>query len=346
MNNEWLNDARLIPDGVMPYLRKIAVRNVVERRYSPDATANFLGVSRTSVYQWLNWYKEGGYDALETRTAPGAEPRITPDLDIWLQEVVLHGNPSTYGYDTDLWTCQMLADILKKEFGVVVGASAVDAHLIRLGLSYQKPQYVARERNAAEVERFLHIKFPLIQRVAERIGAEIAFEDESGVDVTDRSGRTWGLIGHPPVIQASGQRGRVNVFSLVTREGLLKYKVTEATINSDAYIGFLESVLKDRTRPIVLLLDNARFHNSKAVRDFVRNHRALIRVFFLPRYSPEYNPAEQVWSEIKGNKIGRQPIYSREDLKSKLQSALEALASNTSRVMSFFGLSTTEYVLG
>lgn len=343
MNNEWLHDARKIPDDAMAYIRKIAVCSVIERRFSPDAVARFLGVSRTCIYQWLKWYNHGGYDALETRTAPGAAPQITPDLDIWLQEVVLHGSPSAYGYDTDLWTCRMLSEILQKEFGVAVGASTVDAHLVRLGLSYQKPQYVARERDPVEIERFLNVKFPLIQRVANKLGAEIAFEDESGADVTDRSGRTWGLVAHPPVVQASGHRGRVNVFSMVTLDGLLKYEVTEETVDSDAYIGFLESILKDRERPIVLLMDHARFHNSRAVRAFVREHRTRIRVFFLPRYSPEYNPTEQVWEEIKDNKIGRQPVYSKSDLKSKLQSALKSLALDTQRIMSFFGLSTTKY---
>jgi transposase len=345
MNNEWLHDARKIPDEVMAYIRKIAVCSVIERRFSPDAVASFLGISRAPIYQWLKWYNQGGYDALESRSAPGAAPQITPDIDIWLQEVVLHGSPSAYGYDTDLWTRRMLSEMLQKEFGVTVGPSAVGAHLARLGLSYQKPQYVARERDPVEIERFLNIKFPLIQRVANKLGAEIAFEDESGIDVTDRSGRTWGLVGHTPVVQASGHRGRVNIFSMVTRDGLLKYEITEAIIDSDAYIGFLESILKDREHPIVLLMDRARFHNSRAVRAFVREHRTRIRVFFLPRYSPEYNPAEQVWEEIKDNKIGRQPIYSKKDLKSKLESALKSLALDTRRIMSFFGLSTTEYAI-
>ena len=36
MANEWLNDARKIPDDVMSYIRKLAVRAVVERGWSPE----------------------------------------------------------------------------------------------------------------------------------------------------------------------------------------------------------------------------------------------------------------------------------------------------------------------
>ena len=36
-------------------------------------------------------------------------------------------------------------------------------------------------------------------------------------------------------------------------------------------------------------------------RDYVRAHRSQLRVFFLPKRAPEYNPDEQVWNEVKNN---------------------------------------------
>jgi hypothetical protein len=37
MNAEWMLDARKIPDEVMNYIRRIAVRAVEEKHYSPEA---------------------------------------------------------------------------------------------------------------------------------------------------------------------------------------------------------------------------------------------------------------------------------------------------------------------
>jgi transposase len=345
MSDEWLNDARKIPDEVMSYIRKLAVHAVVERGHSPDVAANVIGVSRSSLFEWLKKYQRGGYDELDTRDAPGAEPLIVPEMDIWLKSVVLKENPTNYGYDTVLWSCPILAEILEKTFGVKVIASTVNAHLKKLDLSYQKPCYVAREQDPAEIEYFLNEKFPRIQRLAIKIGADIAFEDESGVDLSDRSGRTWGLAGETPKIKVTGQRGKFNVLSVVTRDGDIEYEVTKDHIDSEAYIDFLEKVLDGRDRPLIVLLDHASFHHSKKVRSYVRDNRKRIRVYFLPKYSPEYNPTEQVWEELKENQIGRQPVYDSRDLKKRLLSALKALKANAERIKSFFAMPHTKYAL-
>ena len=345
MNNDWLNDARKIPDEPMSYIRKLAVRAIVESGFRPSLVAAMFRISPSSLYEWIKRYERGGYDLLDTRTAPGAEPVITQEMDTALREIVVKENPTDYGYDTQLWTCQILANIIRKTFDVQVLPSAVYVHLKKLGLSFQKPCYVAREQDPVQIEHFLNEKFPRIQRLADRLGADIAFEDEAGIDLTERAGRTWGLVGKTPRVVASGQRGKLNVLSLVTKEGILEYDVTATRINSDIYIEFLEDVLDGRDRPLVVLLDSASFHNSKAVRDFVRENRKRIRVFFLPKYSPEYNPAEQVWEEIKENEIGRQPVYTKTDLKNKLLDALKRLQQNTARIKSFFKLPHTRYAL-
>ena len=49
MDAEWLSDARKIPDEVMNYLRRIAVRAVEEKNYSPEVIADILGISRSSL---------------------------------------------------------------------------------------------------------------------------------------------------------------------------------------------------------------------------------------------------------------------------------------------------------
>ena len=95
-----------------------------------------------------------------------------------------------------------------------------------------------------------------------------------------------------------------------------------------------------------MLADHATFHHSKQVRDYVRAHRSQLRVFFLPKRAPEYNPDEQVWNEVKNNRIGKQPVKNKEDLKARLTSALDSLKQNTQRIISFFHLPDTKYAAG
>jgi hypothetical protein len=122
-------------------------------------------------------------------------------MDEWLEQIVLNSTPATFGRDTTLWTCGILADLLKEEFGVTVSRCAVYLHLKKLGSSYQKPAYRDVEREPQAVEHFLNDTFPRIQRLANTIGADIGFEDEAGVGIVTRRGRTWGLIGQTPVVR-------------------------------------------------------------------------------------------------------------------------------------------------
>jgi len=220
MTNEWLNDARKIPDEAMSYIRKLAVRAITDGRFRPTLVASVLNISTSAIYEWLDHYKKGGYDALDTRLAPGAEPRITREMDERIKAIVLKENPTAYGYDTQLWTCNIVAEVIEKIFLVKVLPSTVYVHLKKIGLSAQRPEYVARERDSVEIEQFLNDKFPRIQKLANKIDAEIAFEDEAGVDLTEHSGRTWGRIGETPKVIASGQRGRYNTLALVTPRGM------------------------------------------------------------------------------------------------------------------------------
>ena len=346
MKRDWMSDARQIPDKVMTYLRQIAVCAVIEKNCHPDDVSNVLGVSRSSVYDWLRRFTIDGYDGLETQKAPGMPPLVTKEMDQWLKDTVVQKTPEDFGYETPLWTCDILAELLRAEFGIQVVAATVNDHLKKLNLSYQKPCYRAIERNPEEVKKFLEYKFPRIQRLAARLEADIAFEDEAGIDLRERSGGTWGVVGETPKVSVTGKRGHCNVLSSVTAEGNLRYRVTEETITAKTYITFLESLIADRVKPLFLIADRASFHTSKMVRRFVCSHRKQLRLYYLPSYSPDLNPDEHVWEEIKDKRLGRSTILNKPDLLKKLRSALRSLQENKDRIKSFFLLPETKYAAG
>lgn len=161
MNTDWLKDGRKIPDEVMYYIRIMAVHAVRELGQSPEEVIKAFNFNRHCIYDWLRLYDEGGYSALESISAPGAEELITPELDNGLKASILNKTPVDFGYDTYLWTCQILVELLKKEFNVIVGESTVRLHLHQLGLSSQKPAYHDWDRNERVVNFFLIRNFHL-----------------------------------------------------------------------------------------------------------------------------------------------------------------------------------------
>jgi hypothetical protein len=161
-----------------------------------------------------------------------------------------------------------LAELLKNKFDVTVSDSTVRLHLKNLGLTFQKPEYQDIERDEQEIDYFLNSQFPRIQRLAEKLDADIG-QDESGVGIMMRYGKTWGLRGETPVIKVCTKRGGYNVMSVITTEGEMRYSVKEGSINGEVFVEFLKHLIQDRDRPLIVLVDHATFHHSKVVRNFV-----------------------------------------------------------------------------
>ena len=149
-------------------------------------------------------------------------------------------------------------------------------------MSYQNPCYRDVARDEQEVEHFVNDTFPRIHRLADKMGADIGFEDEAGIGLMRRSGRTWGRVGSTPVVQVVMQRGGYNVLSIVTPKGEMNYSVTEESVNSERYIEFLGDLIQGRSCPLILIVDHAPFQGSQKVREWVRTHRSRLRVSFCP----------------------------------------------------------------
>jgi len=89
--------------------------------------------------------------------------------------------------------------------------------------------------------------------------------------------------------------------------------------NSEAFKLFLTQ-LRQRTldREIIIFLDNASIHKSKKVKQYLARHKN-IHLFYLPPYSPEYNPVELFWRWIKRKIYGFSPLDGVKELVSRFR---------------------------
>lgn len=96
---------------------------------------------------------------------------------------------------------------------------------------------------------------------------------------------------HAPTRKSVALFGAVQITS-----GHLVYQVAPK-FNTDSFRAFLRTVLRHRrkSRPMVLILDNARYHHARALADWLQLRHDRLRLEFLPPYSPELNPIERVW---------------------------------------------------
>jgi transposase len=74
--------------------------------------------------------------------------------------------------------------------------------------------------------------------------------------------------------------------------------VFDEPINGRSFLAYVEQVLVPVLKPgDIVIMDNLGSHKGRAVRDAIRNAGA--RLFFLPPYSPDLNPIEQVFAKLK-----------------------------------------------
>lgn len=100
-----------------------------------------------------------------------------------------------------------------------------------------------------------------------------------------------------PVLFHAPTRKSVAVFGAVcVRDGRLVAAVVES-FNTMTFQLFLKQLIRHRRsgRKIVLVLDNACWHHAAALKEWLHAHRRMIRLDFLPPYSPELNGMERVW---------------------------------------------------
>jgi transposase len=71
-------------------------------------------------------------------------------------------------------------------------------------------------------------------------------------------------------------------------------------------------------RQIAIILDNASIHRSKKTKEFLKRHKN-IHLFFLPPYSPEYNPVEIFWRWIKPKVYGFSALGGLSELVSRFR---------------------------
>ena len=74
--------------------------------------------------------------------------------------------------------------------------------------------------------------------------------------------------------------------------------IFDGPINGERFLAYVEQFLAPTLKPgDIVILDNLGSHKSKAVRDAVR--AAGARLVFLPKYSPDLNPIEQMFAKLK-----------------------------------------------
>ena len=193
--------------------------------------------------------------------------------------------------------------------GTTVDCSTICRTAKRLGLTRQKMRKIAVKQSDAKRAEYM-------------VGIEVfdpemlVFIDETGCDKRNLVRQYgYGVRGLTPVTHKFVVHGkRVSAIGIMTTEGIEDAYLVEGNVNSDTFLRFIQRSLLNIIQPFdgsnpksVVILDNASIHHVDAVVDLITAAGALVR--FLPPYSPDLNPIEEVFSQVKSYIKDNEIIY-------------------------------------
>lgn len=315
--------------------REQAVR-LIESGRKIDDVVEIMGFGRRTVLEWWEKYRRAGLDELSDKAVPGRPDSLSDQRMREVYALITQADPRQLGFSMALWTREMVGELIRQRFRVTVSKVTVGRILKKLGMSPQRPLYRAYQQDPEKVKEWKEETYPKIRKEADERGATIFFADEASVRTDFHSGTTWAPVGQTPVVTATGDRKSIMMVSAISPRGELRFHIHEGSFRATHFIDFCGQLMKDARSDIFLIVDGSSVHTAKEVKEFVASAEGKIQLYFLPPYSPDLNPDEWVWKNVKHDAIGRSAVRGKDDLKAVAVGALRHLQKMPGKVRRFF----------
>jgi transposase len=143
--------------------RRLRALELKERGWKQTQIADALGVTEGAVSQWMKRAREEGVEGLRHKPPPGATPRLSEDERAKLPKLLAQG-AQAHGFRGEVWTCERVATVIRREFGVSYHPAHVSRVVRALGLSLQKPQRRAEQRDEEAIDNWKEKKWPSLKK--------------------------------------------------------------------------------------------------------------------------------------------------------------------------------------
>ena len=157
-----------------------------------------------------------------------------------------------------------------------------------------------------------------LRRLIKQHGSEnIIYVDETGFK-NDEAVRLsgWAERGRKIYCDVRGKRSHTTnlIMGIRGSEWLAPMLFERSCIAQTVNAWLEQGLIKELTKPSVIVMDNAPFHSKPAIRSIAQRHGHT--VLFLPPYSPDFNPIEQVFATINKRRLQNTTLNLKEFISS------------------------------
>lgn len=325
--------------GPLRLIKRIqAVVDIASGR-SVDDVAERLGLSESCIYGYVTAFLLKGFDSLAYRRPPGRPAKLTKTQKKELGDLIDAG-PEAAGYDVGCWTTVLIQDWIKRKFKVEYSVQYLAELLKHMNYSWQKARFVSDhlEDVSQEQRDWMQMKWPEILRLAKDKQAQILFGDEASFAQWGSLSYTWARRGQQPTVKTSGKRHAYKVWGFIeVFSGAFYHMAQTGKLTSAQYQVFIKKVLAKTKQHLFLIQDGARYHTSAAMQQFFAAHADRITVYQLPRYSPDFNPIEYLWRNLKQHSTHLRYFPTFEALTQKVDAKLRYFAKLPDAIKGLLG---------
>ena len=303
------------------YIRLAAIRALL-LGFSRAHVCQLFDRSDRMVRLWIACFNRAGLDALLTKHRSGRPRQVS------LAQVRALVDPLLEQPSQVHWTGVKLHGYLREQLAVAFGYRSTIRWLHELDYHLRVPRPWPERQNEQERQEFLE----QLRRRAAAPGVELWFADECGVEGDPRPRRRWARPGRPCTVPYLGGHLRQNVVGAVCpARGQLVSLIVDS-VDTDVFQVFLdqlaETVPKREGVRHLLILDNASWHKTRRLR---WHH---FEPWYLPAYSPDFNPIERLWLRLKADWFWDYIARSDEELMERLCTALKSFIDDAPKTAS------------
>jgi transposase len=280
-------------------LRRANMLLLLDKGWSFVAVAEALFLEASTVEGVYKSWKAQGMNSLAAVDISGRPVRLDPAQRA---ELTVHLEQAHYA------SSQEIRDHILARYGVAYSRAGIIAFLKKLGFVHTSTRLVApvadEDKQAKMIAAYTALKENLPS------GEVIVHMD--GVHPTHmaKTGKVWTRKGETLHVPANTGRGRVNIhgaLNLATGQFTFMNNLTLNATSSLQLLAKLEAVYPGALK-IHVFLDNARYHYSKEVQEWLNQPGRRIKLHFLPAYCPHLNPIERLW-HVLHNHVTRNRYY-------------------------------------
>jgi len=262
--------------------------------YPWSQIAAMLFTSTRTIRRWKKRFQLDGVEAV----VGAARGRPLVLLVWWVAVVarwVTNKRPRDFGFLRSRWSCATVVLLLWDEHHVSVSAETLRRWLHREQLVWRRPRPVVGPKDpeyAVKLRRIRHLLATLPD------DETAVFQDEVDINTNPKIGSMWMRRGQQAEVITPGTNvKRYLAGSLHWRTGTLLVSPPGTQRNSALFIAHLDDLRRRLRgyRRIHVICDNASFHGSGPVHEYLAQWGHRIVIHYLPKYAPKTNPIERVW---------------------------------------------------